>query len=235
MAVIDFHSHILPSMDDGSKSVEMSMEMLKMAAAQGVDVMLATSHFYASSQRIEDFLTRRKSACERLMEVKKDFGPELRLGAEVAFFSGMSRADKLEALTVEGSRALLLEMPFAAWDRFDIREVKALMEERHFQVILAHLERYMSISQNKKWIQELLEMPVYVQINAESLLGWKNRRKILRMFMQGQAHFLGSDCHRNDRRRPNLSQGRDVLKKKLGDAFLEKMDEKGSRLLQIGG
>lgn len=235
MAVIDFHSHILPSMDDGSKSVEMSMEMLKLAAAQGVDVMLATSHFYASRQRIEDFLTKRKNAFEELMQRKKEFGPELRLGAEVAFFPGISRADKLEALTVEGSRVLLLEMPFAAWSRTDIREVEFLMEERHFQIILAHLERYISISENKKWIKEFLEMPVYIQINAESLLSWKKRGKILKMFARGQADFLGSDCHRSNRRKPNLAQGREVLHKKLGDVFLEEMDRKGSQLLQIGG
>ena len=52
MAVIDFHSHILPGIDDGSKNVQMSLEMLKRASEQGVDVMLATSHFYASRHRM---------------------------------------------------------------------------------------------------------------------------------------------------------------------------------------
>ena len=190
MSVIDFHSHILPGIDDGSKSTEMTMTMLRMASEQGVDVMLATSHFYASRHRIEDFLARRRRSFERLMEVKKDFGPELRLGAEVAFFSGMSRADRLEDLTIEGSRVLLLEMPFTAWRRSDIREVEELVSKRNFQVILAHLERYMGMPENKKWIEELLEMPLYVQINAESLLGWRRRRPLLKMFERGQAHFL---------------------------------------------
>lgn len=235
MSVIDFHSHILPGIDDGSKSTEMTMTMLRMASEQGVDVMLATSHFYASRHRIEDFLARRRRSFERLMEVKKDFGPELRLGAEVAFFSGMSRADRLEDLTIEGSRVLLLEMPFTAWRRSDIREVEELVSKRNFQVILAHLERYMGMPENKKWIEELLEMPLYVQINAESLLGWRRRRPLLKMFERGQAHFLGSDCHRVESREPNLGKGRVVLEKKLGKAFINAMDDRGSRLLRIGG
>lgn len=68
MAVIDFHSHILPGIDDGSKNVQMSLEMLGRASEQGVDVMLATSHFYASRHRIEDFLEKRQRAYERLAE-----------------------------------------------------------------------------------------------------------------------------------------------------------------------
>ena len=235
VAVIDFHSHILPGIDDGSKNTEMSMEMLRMASEQGVDVMLATSHFYASRHRFEDFLARMQRAYERLAAVKKDFGPELRLGAEVAFFSGMSRADRLDDLTIEGSRALLLEMPFGPWNRSDIREVETLIRKREFQVILAHLERYMGMSENKKWIEELLEMPLYVQINAESLLGWRRRRPLIKLFEKGQAHFLGSDCHRVERREPNLGKGRAVLEKKLGKAFINAMDDRGSRLLRIGG
>lgn len=235
MAVIDFHSHILPGIDDGSKSADMSMAMLKMAKDQGVDVMLATSHFYASRHRIEDFLARRQRSYERLAEIKKDFGPQLILGAEVAFFSGMSRADRLDDLTIGESRALLLEMPFASWNRSDIKEVENLIRKRDFQVILAHLERYMWMPENKKWIEELIQMPLYVQINAESLLRWRKRGPLLKMFKKGQAHFLGSDCHRIERREPNLGKGRAVLAKKLGNTFMNTMDERGTEVLQIGG
>lgn len=235
MAVIDFHSHILPGIDDGSKSADMSMAMLKMAMDQGVDVMLATSHFYASRHRIEDFLARRQRSYEKLAEVKKDFGPQLVLGAEVAFFSGMSRAGRLDDLTIGKSRALLLEMPFSPWSRSDIKEVEYLIRKRNFHVILAHLERYMWMPENKKWIEELIQMPLYVQINAESLLRWRKRGPLLKMFKKGQAHFLGSDCHRVERREPNLGKGRAVLSKKFGNKFMNKMDERGSRVLQLGG
>lgn len=235
MAVIDFHSHILPGIDDGSKNVEMSMKMLEMSREQGVDVMLATPHFYASRHRVDAFLERRAAAYQKLMETKKDFGPELKLGAEVAYFTGISQADRLEELTIEGSNAILLEMPFVPWTGRMIREVEEIISKRKLTVILAHLERYMGQPDSRQYIPELLDMPLFVQINAESLLGWRKRRPLLKMFDRGEAHLLGSDTHRVEKREPNLGQGRQVLQKKLGKAFLDEMDERGSRLLRLGG
>lgn len=234
MAVIDFHSHILPAIDDGSSSVEQSMQMLEMASAQHVDVMVATPHFYAARHRVEDFLKKRQSAFEKLRINHETIYPALKLGAEVAFFPGISNAERLDDLTIEGTRVLLLEMPFAPWLASDLREVRELIMTRNYQVVLAHLERYMGIAENKRRIEELTELPLYVQINAESLLGWRTRRPLVKMFSKGQAHFLGSDCHGVHRREPNLSKGRGVLSRKLGEDFLHQMDERGSDLLQLG-
>lgn len=233
MAIIDFHSHILPGIDDGSKTVEMSVEMLRMTSDQGVDVMVATPHFYAFRHRIEDFLSRRKKAYEQLKKQEKPYWPMIRLGAEVAFFPGISGADQLKELTIEGTNVLLLEMPFETWTKRQLQEVRILAEERKFQIVLAHLERYMRIPNNKKKIETILEMPLYIQINAESLFRWSRRRQILKMFQKGQADFLGSDCHRIDKREPNLGRGREILNKKLGQEFLKNMDHKGSRLLKL--
>lgn len=66
MAIIDFHSHILPGIDDGSKNTDTSLKMLERVIAQKVDVIVATPHFYADYQRIEEFLTKRDEACFRL-------------------------------------------------------------------------------------------------------------------------------------------------------------------------
>lgn len=197
--------------------------------------MIATPHFYADRQRVDDFLYRREKAFDALRESQRYAGPSLLLGAEVAFFKGISEAERLDDLTVEGTRVLLLEMPFRAWSSSDIREVRELSVNRGYQIVLAHLERYMGISENKKRISELLELPVHVQINAESLLDWKSRRKLIKMFGGNQAHFLGSDCHGLHHRKPNLGEGRAVLQKKLGDAFLKQMDERATSLLQLGG
>ena len=233
MLTIDFHSHILPAIDDGSRDVKTSIEMLQMSSAQRIAVMVATPHFYAMHDRVEDFLQRRNEARKSLQSCLTANMPEILLGAEVAFFKGISRADKLAALTVENTKLLLLEMPFAPWTDEDIEEVRILAENRGFTVMLAHVERYFSIRENRKKMQELLRLPVTVQINSGSLLDWKHRRKILRMFQDGQAHVLGSDCHGVSRRSPNLLAGREVLKKRLGQDILDDIDQTGYRLLQI--
>lgn len=233
MSIIDFHSHILPEIDDGSKSLETTIKMLNCMYEQGVDYVIATPHFYATKDRMEDFIARREEAWERVLEAQKELkqSPQIIKGAEVAFFQGMSDAERMENLTIGTTNLLLLEMPFCEWSDSYIEEVYNLMEEREFQVVLAHLERYMGIKENKKKIKELLELPLYVQINAESLLDWKKRGKLIKMFKNEQAHFLGSDCHGIHHRVPNLGEGRNILLKKAGQDIVKQMDCLGEKLI----
>lgn len=235
MSIIDFHSHVLPGIDDGSKDVDMSLEMLRTASGQGVDVMIATPHFYASRRSVEQFLERRKNAYERLKEHLTDDFPKLMLGAEVAFFPGISKADKIGELTVEGTNLLLLEMPFSPWTDGEMQEVKDLVRTGRYHIMLAHLERYLAIPENRKKIEELQKLPVSVQINAESFLEWRKRRALIKMMDSSRCYFLGSDCHGLSHRAPNLGEGRAMAEKKLGAEFLRKTDEAGSSLLEMGG
>lgn len=200
--------------------------------AQGVEAIVATPHFYASRDRIETFLARRQHAYEELCAKLPDRHPEIHIGAEVAFFPGISRSEGLEALTVDGRGLLLLEMPFAPWTSSDIAEVERLAHESGMHIMLAHLERYFDLPRGKERIEQLLELPVTVQINAESLLDWKQRRRLVRMFRDGEANVLGSDCHSLHRRPPRLGEGRAVLEKKLGTAFLEQLDLESTELLK---
>lgn len=236
MSVIDFHSHVLPRMDDGSRSSEESLGMLQLSASQGIDVMAATSHFYATEDRISSFLDRRRRSEERLKESidQKLTGekiPRLIMGAEVAFFSGISRAERLEELAYEGTDLLLLEMPFTKWGKSDIQEVKYIVEHREMRVLLAHLERFLMIPGNKKKIYELMELPVYVQINAGSFERWNERRQILKMIKKKGMIFLGSDCHGIHHRVPNLENGREALEDMMGSAFINEMDKEAASLL----
>jgi protein-tyrosine phosphatase len=232
MAIIDFHSHVLPGIDDGSRDVSMSYQMLRLAAEQGVEIVNATPHFYASRDRIERFLDRRSRALDRLSEVLSSKLPQLYLGAEVAFFSGISTADRIEELCLEGTEVLLLELPFRPWSERDLEEVEALIEVRGFQVVLAHLERYLLIRENRSYIPRLMELPLQVQINAGSLLEWRRRGKMIQLFRAGQAHLLGSDCHNLTDRPPNLAAGRQMLAKKAGQECLARVDAAGERLLK---
>ena len=232
MAVIDFHSHILPGMDDGSKNSEMSIQMLEMAGRQGVDVMLATSHFYASQNSPEKFLMRRKESAERLYAHDLQGLPRILLGAEVSFFSGIGQTNGIEKLCIENTNLLLLEMPFCAWSNHTLYEVE-LLYKRGMIPVIAHLERFYSLQRDKDMISRLLDMPVYVQINAECLQTISGRWRALSPFRKGEAHFLGSDCHNMTSRPPNCGKGREILAKKLGAHELARMDQKASALLGI--
>lgn len=231
MAIIDMHCHILPGVDDGARDVETSLAMLEASRAQGVQYMVATPHFYATRDRVDTFLDRRREAWETLKSRMGADYPGIVLGAEVAFFRGISRAERLEALKIEGTDCILLEMPFRPWSEDDVDEVSEILEKRGYTIILAHIERYLAMRGNADYIGNLLELPVLAQINAESLLDWRQRGKLIKMVRNGQVHLLGSDCHGIHHRPPNLGEGREILRKKTGTEYLDRIDRRSEELL----
>lgn len=230
--VIDFHSHILPSVDDGSKDLNTSMNMIKRCEEQGVECMIATPHFYALHDKMDSFLKRRDRAYENLKKKLPAGAPEIYLGGEVAFFRGISKTERLGELVIGASDLILLEMPFAPWSSAEIEEVEWMVKHTGFRYILAHLERYLAISENKRQIERLLELPVIVQVNAGSLLEWKSRGRTVRLLKKSESCVLGSDCHGIHHRAPNLEEGRRMVEKKLGGDFLNRIDADGERLLE---
>lgn len=203
--MIDFHSHVLPGIDDGSKSVEESLQMLETSAGQGITHMAATPHFYPSETTPEQFLKRRDRAAERLQAVWRPEFPRLLLGAEVNYFEGISRAAEMDALRMEGTSLLLLEMPFRIWSDRIVEEIRALHNRPGYTVMLAHIERYLRFQKRAVW-DELLGDGILMQSNASFFLRWNTKRKAVRMLDAGRIHFLGSDCHNMAERAPHLRE-----------------------------
>ncbi len=212
----DLHMHVLPGMDDGSRDVGTSVAMLERSAAYGVDTVAATSHFYAEDNNIPRFLTRRRSAYGRLQEAvgERDDLPRLLLGAEVLYFAGMSAVDDLDALCLEGTDLLLLEMPFVLWTDRVLREVETI-QRSGLQVAAAHIERYMDI-QPRRTMEAFFDLGTFIQCNGSFFLNRRTARQALRMFRQGQIQFLGSDAHNLTSRPPDLGEAVQVIEKKFG-------------------
>lgn len=231
MAVIDFHSHILPGIDDGSKNVDMSQKMLNSAVDQGIEIIVATPHFYADRMSIDGFLRNREHALDSIQEYVTKLGIRFCTGAEVAYFGGIGQAEEIEKLMIQGTNLLLLEMPFRAWGDQELNEVNRLLR-RGIKVVIAHLERFYQFQKDKNVISELLDMSVIIQINAECLLQWNTRRFAFKLIKNGCAPLLGSDCHNLTSRPENLAQARKILKKKFGEKLLCEMDRYGTSLLE---
>lgn len=209
--MIDVHSHILPEMDDGSKSVRESLTMLGDTAREGIDRIVATSHFYPTENDPARFLERRAKAAEKLRENWRPYFPQLLLGAEVYYFEGMSRVPELSDLRIEGTDLLLLEMPFNAWTERMVSEILAVHNRQGIRVLLAHIERYMSFQKPDIW-NTLLAEGIFMQCNASFFLNWRTRRRARRMLREGRIHLLGSDCHNMSTRPPRLGEALDTLK-----------------------
>lgn len=230
MKVIDFHSHILPGLDDGSKDIHMTSAMLTEAKRQGIDVMVATPHFYGDSMKLETFLKDRREAFAAASEAAEQVGIQLYCGSEVAYFRGISRAEDIRQLCIRGTNLMMVEMPFHAWTGQELRELEALIHSG-VRPIIAHLERFPYFQEDKSMIDQLLDLPVLIQVNAGPLLRWSNRRRPLRWLKEGQAHLLGSDAHNTSSRSVNLGPAREVIRKKLGQQTLDHIDSIGQRAL----
>ena len=236
--MIDFHSHILPQMDDGSRSAEESIALLRESARQGVTTICATPHFYAEENPPQVFLQRRREAAKRLTDALPQgevtrFSPRIVLGAEVHYFTGISHSEEILCLRLGRTRVLLVEMPFERWNHRMIDEILRLNERQDIQVILAHIERYFSFTK-RDTIEGLLGSGILLQSNAEFFLRRPGNRKALQMLDRGEISVLGSDCHRMDTRPPRLGEAAEVIEKKLGRQPLDRMEWIAGDLLEGG-
>lgn len=210
--MIDFHTHILPMIDDGSQSIEQSLEMLKMLKKQGVETVVLTPHYYPDEQNIEEFLDIRNRQYKKLCEATAGGKyPQLRLGAEVMLDYELSNLKDLDRLCIEGTNFLLLEMPYTLWSSNHLDCINHILATYNIVPVIAHIDRYLKLH-NPKLIDEVLNMEVLVQCNADSLVNLKTRWTMLKMLKHGKIHFIGSDCHNTTTRKPNMEKAMKVLK-----------------------
>lgn len=222
--MIDIHSHILPCIDDGSKSVEESLKMLKELSNQGVNKVVATPHFYANHNSVDGFLESRDKSYNKLLPHLNNSLPKVILGAEVKYYEGISRLESLEKLRISNSKLLLLEMSMQKWSEFTLRELLELSSRGDLTIVLAHIERYLRF-QNKDTISRLVQSGIYIQSNADFFIDIFSRRKALQMLNNNEIHFIGSDCHNLEKRAPKVSLAIEYIRKKNGDRFVSKMNK----------
>lgn len=223
--VTDFHTHVLPGMDDGSASVSESIAMLREAFRQGITHVVATPHFYPQNDSPETFLRRRQAAENRLREqmARESDLPELGVGAEVYYFSGMSDSDALSRLTIGKNRYIMLEMPHSAWSEYMYREIQGIYEKQGLTPIIAHVDRYIRPFRTYGIPRRLEELPVLVQANADFFLDRGTASLALRLLRADRIHLLGSDCHNLTDRAPNLGKAIQVIQNRLGTDALERI------------
>lgn len=225
--MIDFHSHILPGMDDGSKSAEESHEMILRLKSQGIKRIVATPHFYANDESVDDFIRRRKESYGKISSFIKEDYPQIVLGAEVRYYEGISKLGQLEELCAEGTDLLLLEMPSGRWTEYVLNELNNISLQGRVTLVLAHIERYMS-NQPSAVFNSLLGNDVLMQVNANFLTDFFTKRRAISLFKQEKIHFIGSDCHNMTSRPPEILKAYNAIEDKIGKDFLNDFVEYGN-------
>ena len=210
--VIDFHSHILPGADHGSDGTYTSLAQLELLSKAGVDIAVATSHFYPQKDTVEAFLEKRDRAVEMLAR-KKDDKIKVALGAEVYCVAGLEDSEGLEKLTIKGTNTLLLEMPMAFWNTNIITTALALNER--FDLVLAHIDRYPTSE-----LAKLLDMGVMAQVNAGNILRGHNKERLRYWLSDDSVCALGSDIHMADKKAAKaFLKAQKVLKYDIEEIF----------------
>lgn len=238
--MIDFHTHILPGIDDGSRDIDMTEKMLYMEQSMGVSHIYATPHFYAHRRSIESFLERRNRALEKTKEVllREPNLPQITVGTEVYYFTGIGRAKQLEDLCIEGTDILLLELPFAQWQSDILEDINDLMDKRGLHIILAHVERYEQFQKSRHVWERLLNMPLTIQLNCEDIISAGSifrrnhmHKTSMELLSRYENVIIGSDCHNLTDRKPNLDEARVIIRKKVGAERLNQIDKYTDKIL----
>lgn len=190
MLLYDFHSHILPGADHGSSGIETARKQLDIIKDSGVGAVVATPHFYPHAHSVDEFLARRRASFESIESSLAEKGVSLYLGAEVLLCPSMERMEGLSSLCIEGTDVLLIEMPFAKWTDELLCSLRKI-SKMGFTPVIAHIDRYNE--SNKQRLFETLEPKL--QMNAESLCDFFERKRNLRLIEEGRVFALGSDLH----------------------------------------
>ncbi len=237
--MFDIHSHIIYGVDDGSRSIEESIQLIEMDIKQGVTDIIATPHYYVDHPSDPDRILRRLEALQKqLREQGLDKGIRLYPGNEVLWFESM--AEKLssgEILPLGNTRFTLVEFyPEESWETI-LRAVRKL-RNAGWRPIIAHAERFFALRTAPKGEQsrfsELISQGAYIQLSTDPFGGGffdSTSRFCKTAVKNDEVHFLGTDMHRPDRRPPVWTAAVNYIEKKADrpDALLQKNAERMMR------
>jgi len=217
---IDVHNHGLFGVDDGAGSLEESLAMLRMAYEDGVRAVVFTPHaHYRRGHAAPQVIYER---VEILREQVKDMYPELRLfaGNELYFDSEMpEKIENNQVCRLADSKYVLVEFSPAV----EFSEMKRAFREIlsvGVMPVLAHVERYECLYEDKDMVPELWEMGVYFQANASGVLGHHGGREkkfLKRLLKAGYIQVIATDAHDTEGRCPELSECAAYVRKKFGE------------------
>ncbi len=234
MRYIDFHTHIIPKIDDGANNCDEALHMLASARSAGAESVVLTPH-YLGQMPICDFCKIRDQLITELKQaMKKNDGPfpAILSGAEVYLGSALSENDDVQKLCINGTDTILLELPYTAWSKWHIQEVYHLIARQNLTPVIAHVERYLRGPKDLEKLDRLISIGAKFQVNATSYLTFSGRRVINALAKQDLICAIASDCHDTRLRPANIARSLRAMEKHLGAEFLLETYEKTKQLIK---
>lgn len=224
--MIDFHSHIIPTIDDGAREIKETMKMLEEAYSAGFDGIISTSHYMEGYYEVNQ--ADRKvwiNGIQYALE-KKKIGLSLYLGSEIYFSEKILEFIKEgKASTINGSKYILFEFPLNA-KPINIEDVIYTILSEGYIPVLAHPERYVFTQKNPELIYELANQGVLMQSNYGSIIGQYGKKAQViaeRMLESNLVSFLGTDAHRANSIYTNIDSAANKIKSIIGKSKFDKI------------
>lgn len=210
--MVDFHTHILPHIDDGAKDTEMAKAMLEKERVQGVTDILLTPHYYGRKHSPSYFIEKRNAAWAHLKPNVPD-GLNIHLAAEVHFTGvNVPEYDQLCKLAIANTKYILIEFPFTTkWTGALLDKLSDFVYETGYTPIIAHIERYREVLKRPSYVTELIQMGCLLQVNAMAFTAKQEKGFAFALLKRGWVHCIGTDTHDMGLRKPNLQDAKAAL------------------------
>lgn len=221
---VDIHSHILPGIDDGSQSLEESVNMIKALQSAGFQKLITTPHIHPKYPNTEDKIM---NAYQEFVPYLKRSGVDIELEVAAEYYVDERFIQKVEdkkKLLSFGDNYVLIESSFVSKPLF-LGSVIFKLKSQGYRPIYAHPERYRFLDGDITWLEELKSMGVLFQVTLSSLAGnYGNSAKGMaeKLVKRQMVDFLASDMHK--------STQIDVLKKGLNTKLIQKLIRGGTLL-----
>lgn len=231
--MIDFHTHIIPNIDDGSRSIEETFNLIKEAKEAGFEGIVLTSHYIENYYETD--VPERDIWVKAISDNLKSKGIETNLYLANEIYMSENMMNLLiegKASTINNSSYVLFEMPLHA-EPMNLYDVIYSLQENKLIPVLAHPERYSFIQKEPELVYDLVQKGVLMQANYGSILGQYGEKAeiIVRKFLENNMiHFLGSDVHRQNTVYKRISQALEEIREIVGDEKLEELTTKNPQL-----
>ncbi len=227
MTITDIHMHIIPGVDDGSKSIQESITLLQHTVAQGVGTVIATPHSWAIDHcGVEHMLSRFEDLKRAVNE--REIPVQLFLGCEMLVYDDtiddcIRKLDDGAYPTLAGSRYVLTEFD-PDESMFNMESCIQKIVVAGYVPVIAHAERYREITLGD--VKSLKDLGALIQINAYSIADEKNsqtRQLANNCLSERIVDFIGSDAHRLDHRPPVIKNGIDALIRRYTEEYAKQV------------
>lgn len=232
--MVDLHSHLIWGIDDGSKSKEMTINMLKQAVEGGTKKLVLTPHYLPGYYEVPITEVREKTKDLSVLAKEEGIDIEIYCGQEVYFSEKLLEYYENKLIgTINESRYMLIEFNMKNFSIKEVTEVLYELQLKGIVPVIAHPERYHVFIKKPSLINEFIKEGFLFQLNIGSIVGdfGKEVKKTAEIFLNNKIYsFFGSDAHRDEKRNPNMSEGIEALKA-MDNNYFNYLKASGEELL----